>query len=324
MTPPLFVVLSAYNGSRHIAEQIESIRGQTHADWTLVVRDDGSQDDTVAIVEALARADRRIRLWTERPGNLGPVASFGALLEHAWSTGAGYVALCDQDDVWRPDKLERELAVLQAFEREAGADRPALVHSDLEVVDDALRTIHPSFLAHQRLEHVARDPLRRLLVQNFVTGCTVLINRPLLRAAIPVPPVVMHDWWLAQCAAALGALLYLPEPTVRYRQHGANVRGSPGVSRLAREALRRPAAWWREGGRTLADSARQAAALAERLAALEATQPAEPAARALVTRYGAALAPGIGAVRRVGEIRRLGVRPRSLFRPIYYLRLLSM
>jgi hypothetical protein len=319
----LVIVLSAYNGARYLAEQIESIRSQTWTDWTLVVRDDGSADGTVRLVEQLASADRRIQLYRDQRGNLGPVASFGALLEHAWIRGADYVALADQDDVWRPDKLERQIALLQEHEARAGRGRPALVHSDLAVVDAGLRPLHASFLAHQRLEHVGHDPLPRLLVQNFVTGCTVVLNRALLGVAIPVPPIVMHDWWLAQCAAALGSLLFLPAATVSYRQHARNVHGSPGALRLYRHALRRPGEWWGRGRRSLAAAGRQAGELAARLQALAEQGPVDPRALELVSRYHAVLRGPMGPLGRLREIRRLRVRPRSLFSPLFYLRIVA-
>ena len=319
----VFILLSSYNGARYIGEQIESIRRQTFEGWTLLVRDDGSSDSTTEVVQQLARADGRIRLLADGPGNLGPVASFGALLEHALDERAAYVALADQDDVWAADKLERQLALLRSHEASRGVDHPTLVHSDLTVVDSDLRPIHPSFLRYQRLEHAAAHPLRRLLLQNFVTGCTVLLNRALLRWAVPVPSVIMHDWWLAQCAAALGSVLFLPEATVLYRQHGANVLGSRGVAQLYLDAFRSPAEWWARGGRNLAAASTQVCELAGRLEALSAEIAVDPAALALVQRTCLALRGGLGPLRRCREVSRLRIRPRSLTMPFFfYLRML--
>ncbi len=322
-SPRVIIVLSAYNGARYIAEQIESIRAQSRTDWRLVVRDDGSGDDTIRIVEEFSSRDDRIRLRRDGRGNLGPAASFGVLLEHAEACGADYVALADQDDVWMADKLDRQLTLLGTHQASVGPDHPMLVHSDLALVDHDLRPVHPSFLRHQRLEHVATDPLRRLLVQNFVTGCTVVLNRALLRAVIPIPHVVMHDWWLALCAAALGSLLFLPEATVRYRQHGANVLGSRGVMRQYLDAFRRPGEWWARGGRNLAVAADQACELVLRLESLAPDIPADPRRADLAKRYCAALRGSTGPIWRLREIRRLGIHPRSLWLPIFYLRILT-
>jgi hypothetical protein len=318
------VVLSCYQGARYIGEQIESIRRQTYRDWTLLVRDDGSSDSTPEIVRGFAREDARVSLLTDGRGNLGPLGSFAVLLDHALERQAAYVALSDQDDVWRADKLERELALLRAHEASSGTEHPTLIHSDLAVVDRDLRPIHPSYLRFQRLQHVADDPLRRLLLQNFVTGCTVVINRALLAVATPVPSVVMHDWWLAQCAAALGTILFLPEPTVLYRQHGTNTLGSRGATQLYLDALRAPLRWWGLGGRNLAASSAQVAELAGRLRALPAGVEVAPDALALIEHASVALRGPLSPVRRCREVRRLGIRPPSLTLPFFfYLRMLA-
>jgi hypothetical protein len=318
------IVLSCYQGARYIGEQIESIRSQTFRDWALLVRDDGSLDVTPEIVRRYAREDARISLVTDGRGNLGPLGSFGVLLEYALERQAAYVALSDQDDVWQAEKLERELALLRAHEASAGVGHPTLVHSDLAVVDRDLRPINPSYLRFQRLQHVADDPLRRLLLQNFVTGCTVVLNHALLRVATPVPSVVMHDWWLAQCAAALGTILFLPEPTVLYRQHGANTLGSRGATQLYLDALRAPLRWWALGGRNLAESSAQIAELAARLRARPGGVEVAPEVLALVEHACLALRGSFSPVRRCREVRRLGIRPPSLTLPFFfYLRMLA-
>jgi rhamnosyltransferase len=321
--PALWVLLSTYNGARHLAEQVDSIRTQSLADWRLLIRDDGSTDATLQVIERAMGADSRVALWRDDRGNLGPVASFGTLLEAAAQGGARYVALADQDDVWLPDKLERELAMVRAHEGSTTVDHPTLVHSDLAVVDEDLRPIHASFLERQRLEHLAVDPLRRLLIQNFVTGCTTLFNRALLRTVVPVPQVVMHDWWLAQCAAATGTILFIPEPTVLYRQHGANVLGSRSSLQMYLAALRHPAEWWARDGRHLAAARAQACLLAERLARPAHGVTREPARRAIVTGFCQALRAGRAPLAQLRDVRRLGIHPRSLTYPLFfYLRIL--
>jgi hypothetical protein len=151
------------------------------------------------------------------------------LLAESLRRGADYLFCSDQDDVWHPDKIERQLATMAAAEQKTRSGTPLLVHSDLTVVDDALRVIHPSFMRHQRIRHEDVAPLNTLLVQNFVTGCTCLLNRPLAEACLPLPEsIIMHDWWIALCAAACGAIHYLDQPTLLYRQHGRNEVGAVG------------------------------------------------------------------------------------------------
>ncbi len=142
---------------------------------------------------------------------------------------APYVAFCDQDDVWLPDKLSRSRRAMTALERSHAAGAPLLVHSDLEVVDDRLGLLSPSFWRYQKLDAATARHLNRLLVQNVVTGCTCLINRSLVERGTPVPAAaIMHDWWLALVACAFGGIGAIPRPTVRYRQHGGNDTGAQG------------------------------------------------------------------------------------------------
>ncbi len=282
---------------------MRSLQAQDHAAWRLLVRDDGSSDGTPALLARLAREEPRLTVL-DLPGRLGVVGNFGALLEAARAAGATRVFPCDQDDAWRPWKLSRALALMDRLEAEHGAAAPLLVHSDLEVVDEALRPLHPSFLAHQGLRHEAEAPLEVLLVQNFVTGCASLLNRPLLDLALPLPPgCIMHDWWLAQCAAAAGAIGFLPEAAVRYRQHGANQVGAGGafgnLKVLSAAGRRRFRVAWRVGRQTVT----QAGLLAARL---EARGAAAPAQRALVA--GVARLAAEGPLRRLASMRRLGVR----------------
>jgi rhamnosyltransferase len=193
--PDTLVVLSTFNGERFLADQLESLRRSTFKDWTLFVRDDGSTDRTLTVVERFVAADSRIRTLATNDGRLGPAQSYGRLLAEAVETGAKYVFLCDQDDVWLTEKMGRQIEQVNAAERRFGPETPLLLHTDLAVVDEGLRLIHSSFLASQRLRHQARRPLETLAVQNFATGCTMLVNRALLEVALPIPyAAVMHDW----------------------------------------------------------------------------------------------------------------------------------
>lgn len=318
------ILLSTFNGAEYVAEQIESIRRQTMSDWMLLVRDDGSSDETVQIVGKLAETDRRIVLTEDGKGNLGPAGSFGLLLQSAAEAGACYVALADQDDVWRPDKLARELQLLRSREAEVGADTPILVHSDLTVVAEDLSVVHPSFLRFQGLERAAGAPLGRLLVQNFVTGCTVVVNRALLDVATPLPKVAMHDWWLALCAAALGQLAYLPEPTVLYRQHGRNAAGARWQWEARMQALRHPTLWWHRSADRFSASLDQARELARLLERRGGEKPERFGSITAVRDYCNAFTSGIGALQRLRMVRRHGIKPRSLlgYPVFFYVRVL--
>jgi glycosyltransferase involved in cell wall biosynthesis len=227
--PSYAIVLSTYNGNAFLAEQIESIRAQTAPDFRLYIRDDGSADGTLDLIARFAAIDPRIAVLSDGAGNVGAPASFGLLLSHAFARREAYVFLSDQDDVWLPHKAARMLGTATHHARWDGADLPLLVHSDLRVVTSDLGEIHPSFFSYQQLDPIEDTRPTRLLFRNAVTGCATLVNRALLEAALPFPRVAMHDWWLAQCAAFFGRIVFVDEATVLYRQHGANAFGARGL-----------------------------------------------------------------------------------------------
>jgi len=134
--------------------------------------------------------------------------------------------LCDQDDVWLDDKIAVTLQRMMEMERRHGADTPLLVHSDLMVADTALRVTARSMMAAQQLDG-RESRLNRLVIQNTVTGCTVMVNRALVAMVRePFDRIVMHDWWLALIASAFGAIGFVDAPTVLYRQHDTNTVGA--------------------------------------------------------------------------------------------------
>lgn len=238
------IVLATYNGGRFLRAQLDSIVAQSFAGWRLLIRDDGSTDDTLDIIADYVRHHPgRIR---QVPGgaNLGACQAFARLLE---SATADYVMLCDQDDVWLPDKVSTALGEMQRLEAGCGQGLPLLVHTDLRVVDEQLRLIAGSGWRYQKTDP-QRWSLNQLLVQNVATGCTVMINRTLRDAALPIPPgALMHDWWLALVASAFGRISCVPRATMLYRQHGANQVGAMNwslaytVGLLARRAFIRAA-----------------------------------------------------------------------------------
>ncbi len=233
--PDVEILLATHDGERWLADQVHSIREQTHGQWRLLICDDGSHDGTVALARELARDDERIRV-TERSAPAGSAArSFLELLTE--STGR-YVMLADQDDVWLPDKIEVTLARMGDLEATLGPGVPALVHTDLSVVDAELRVREPS-LVHSQVLDAESSRLASIVTQNPVTGCTVMVNRAL--ADLVGPPyegVAMHDWWLAVLAAAFGGIGFVDRPTVLYRQHGANTVGARSARTLRYKVAR--------------------------------------------------------------------------------------
>lgn len=226
-TPPAIdVLLAAYNGGLYIEEQIHSILQQRYQGMIrILIRDDGSSDQTVAIIRRLMEQplpENRQLLLFERKEGVGHVTeNFAQLIALAQSP---YMALADQDDIWFPDKLHLQMQAMQQLEAEFGAI-PLLICSDLTVVDSTLQPIADSFWALQRLNPIWINDWRDLLVQNMVTGCTSLFNQAAVAVILPMPTRLgmFHDHWIATAISLHGKAVALSEPTVWYRQHGKNV-----------------------------------------------------------------------------------------------------
>lgn len=220
-------VMCTYNGEKYILSQLQSIAEQTKKISELVVFDDMSSDDTTNIIKKWAKENLKINVkFHINKQRLGPSTNFAKALE---ASSGDYIFFCDQDDVWKKNKVEICLRKMKEVEEKYGTNLPCLVHTDLEVVDQNLKTIAPSFLINQGLYHIkdSGKQLSTLLAQNFVTGCTVLINRALKVTALPFPKnIIMHDYWLALVAAASGKLVFVNETTIKYRQHGHNTVGA--------------------------------------------------------------------------------------------------
>ncbi|HHY80980.1 MAG TPA: glycosyltransferase family 2 protein [Thermoanaerobacter sp.] len=215
------ILLSTYNGEIYIKDQIESILNQTFKNWRLLIRDDLSKDKTLQILKDYTNRFSNIRLKNEII-HVGMPVSIMKLL--SYST-ADYIMFCDQDDVWLPTKIKITLEKMKSLEK-LYPDKPILVHSDLKVVDTNLQVIDNSFWRYQKLNPNLKK-LNNLLVQNNVTGCTVMINRKLKELLKVVPNhAIMHDWWIALIASAFGIIDYIDEPLVLYRQHGKNDTGA--------------------------------------------------------------------------------------------------
>lgn len=228
--PLVAILMGTCDGARFLPEQLASIAAQSHGAWRLVASDDGSRDGTRAILEDFCE--------TLAPGQVeirdGPRAGFAAnylALAGDPAIRADLYAFADQDDVWLAERLARGVARLAALP----ADRPALYGTRTVLIDAAGREIgrSPRFRAPPAFENA--------LVQNIAGGNTMLFNRAAKALLERVRPaaVIAHDWWAyILIAGAGGTVIYDPEPSVAYRQHGANMIGGnqgfgPKLKRLS-------------------------------------------------------------------------------------------
>lgn len=233
------VAMCTYNGAVFLEEQIVSIFEQTRLPDELVVRDDQSTDDTVAILERLARIAPFPVHYARNPERLGSTRNF----EGAISACSGdLIALADQDDVWVPRKLE---VMAPAFERD-----PTLgaLFSDSEVVDEQLQPVGFSMFDYCRFDAKKRalmdtgDVFDLVINDPFVTGAALIFRADLRRIISPIPAgteYMIHDRWIGIVAAAVSKLAYVDEKLILYRQHGRQQIGARIIPDDPQERRRR-------------------------------------------------------------------------------------
>lgn len=233
--PRVDILLSTYNGSRYLPEFFQSIARQTHHNWKLLIRDDGSTDGTISEIVAFSKEfPDKVMFNKANIEHIGVLQSYSQI---ALLSSSKYIMFADQDDVWLPGKISMTLDAIIRMEKTSTTPVPLLVHTDLMVVDDSLFVMAESFWIEENLNPGNSQSFLLQLTQNYVTGCTIMVNRALLDMALPFPEkAVMHDWWLVLVANAFGAVQYLPRATILYRQHANNVVGATpkGSARLMR------------------------------------------------------------------------------------------
>lgn len=224
------ILLATYNGGKYLAKQLDSLLRQTYRDIEIVIRDDCSADATRSIIaNYIQKYPEKIRFVHSDSPSGSAKNNFFSLLKTDDLRG-DYFMLCDQDDFWLPDKVELTLALMEVTQAKY-PEKPVLVHTDLIVADSELNEKAPSFIHYQDL-HPSRCSLNYLLVQNNITGCTMMFNRRLLELAADIKDtsdIMMHDWWMGLIASALGKVEFLEIPTILYRQHGGNDVGAIDV-----------------------------------------------------------------------------------------------
>ena len=224
--PEIDILLAAYNGEEFIAEQIDSILAQTFQDFRLIIRDDGSSDNTPAIIEEYSRKyPDKIEIVHDDVVCRDPYKNFMELLKHAT---ANYVMFCDQDDYWLPYKLQVMLWHMKDIEhRDPGL--PVYVLSGLNVVDENLQSMD-RFL-QLSLEKTEYKKFTNLLLSNVAAGCASIMNKALYsksKGYIDGMPFA-HDSILAILASMCGVIEHIPAAMVFYRQHKHNASGYMGV-----------------------------------------------------------------------------------------------
>ncbi len=236
------ILLATYNGAKYIDRQMKSLLTQDKegldTDIHLIIRDDGSTDGTMDLIK------HRIKYYKEkRPDPMevtiledskasgSPAANFMRLLA---MSKAEYVMFSDQDDMWYRRKTAATYRFMKKQEEKYGKDTPILVHTDLSLMNEEGKKTAASFYDYQKLPK--DDKLSTLLIQNTVTGCTMMLNRAaadLLKKAPDSEMILMHDHYAAVLVAATGKVVFLDEALIRYRQHSENVVGAHAAGSAA-------------------------------------------------------------------------------------------
>ena len=220
----LQILMSTYNGEKYLSEQIDSLLNQTvmqrgEIELSILVRDDGSRDSTTEILRDYAQRYEQVRYVAEK--NCGVIESFFRLVDLS-DEDADYLAFCDQDDVWMPEKMECAVKKIAGIEDKKGTDlpvlycgRPLLTDAELNPIDTVLYTgeVRPDF--------------GNAVLENIVYGCTSVVNRGMIRLLRMGHPAftVMHDRWFYLLASCFGEVIFDPESYICYRQHEVNTVG---------------------------------------------------------------------------------------------------
>ncbi len=221
----LSVVLCTYNGAAYLQPQLDSLLAQACRPDEIIISDDGSTDATLEILQLFAGQAGALGIdvrLDSHPANIGYVANFSSALRRA--TGDVFF-LCDQDDIWRPDKLA---LMAEAFDAEP---KLLLLHSDARLVDALGNSLHCSLFDALQLTVTEKQAIHAghafdvVLRRSFVTGATAALRRELVERALPVARGWIHDEWLATIAAAAGRVDFIDEALIDYRQHGGNQIG---------------------------------------------------------------------------------------------------
>lgn len=219
--PQVLIMMATYNGEKYLQEQLDSILAQTHANWELIIQDDGSTDSTLSIIEKYCLTDSRIRLLHNDSPYHGAFWNFHILANRFKKTDHyDFYMFCDQDDIWYKNKIE----ILLNMMRESD-EAPTLVYADMSICDKNGIVIEKSI---NRVYKISNLSEYSVFFNHKVFGCNMMINKKLFdlipEVDITKPYVknLSHDNYCAKYAAVFGKIVFVPCLTMKYRRHGEN------------------------------------------------------------------------------------------------------
>lgn len=199
------ILMATYNGEKYLREQIDSIINQTYEKWILTIRDDGSKDKTLKLLEEYERKDKRIRLLKDEKGNLGYKKNFEELL---FQSKGENIFLCDQDDVWNSNKIEICLEYLKTH---------TVVQHNAKVFYEFSREKKSLF------ERNTFKNKNKLFLFPNIAGCCLCFKRNLLDKILPIPEKYPgHDTWIGLLSIIEDSFIFIDKELMLYRRHGEN------------------------------------------------------------------------------------------------------
>lgn len=232
LQPKVTIIMSTYQGEQYVVEQLESLFKQTYPSISIIVRDDGSTDGTLKILETY---EKQKKITLIRGKNIGLVKSFFKALQEA--EPSSYYAYCDQDDVWIPEKIQR---AVEALEKEKGQKQPMLYFTEFYYCDPNLQVIKSSCMNKKGIS------FKNAILECIASGNTMVFNEEMKHLILKTSPedICLHDWWTYMVGVAFGKVLYDSRPSVYYRRGNQNV--TPDATKPIRLQLIRVKKFWRE------------------------------------------------------------------------------
>ncbi|EGU33618.1 glycosyltransferase family 2 protein [Vibrio scophthalmi] len=219
------ILLSAYNGEKFLLEQVSSLFDQeTNFDFDIYIRDDGSIDNTTFMIDNLRKNNVNVKISNSSGQNMGAKHSFLKMLSEV---DADYYFFCDQDDIWRKDKIQKSIVEIMKSDR-SNSVIPRLLFTDLLLVNEVGRSLDETYWGKRGIKESFFVHWHNFLTFSMVTGCTMCFNRELRNLALSTncPDAFFHDQWLSVLAKKYGEVVYINDTFVYYRQHGSNVVGA--------------------------------------------------------------------------------------------------
>ncbi len=215
------VVIPLYNGGKYIESTLMSVLSQSYNNYEVIVADDGSTDDGSQKVKVIMeRYPRRIQLiYHSDRGNHGIAASRNLAIQNAKGI---YIAFIDQDDIWLPNKLERQVKTLQQFP-EADLVYAKATFVDQEGEGKKLRSVHPTY--GRGVAWQPQNVFHKLVKEDFIPNLTVLVRKSCIERVGFLdegPRYEYEDWLLLSKMAYFYKFIFMPEVLGKWRLHESN------------------------------------------------------------------------------------------------------